>query len=129
MPDTFAELYTPLLKSDVFLNHAQQDLAQGTDGLMCALAYAEQGKPEFALAYLLLTEQLSDEEKREILAVSFERRAKISEEKAEQFDTQFHRPFPLIKVEAQKDRLAAQQIRQGRRVRRDGGAVKMLHLN
>ena len=72
---------------------------------------------------------LSDNEKREILAVSFEQRAKISEEKAEQFDQQFHRPFPLIKLEAQKDRLAAQQVRQGRRVRRDSSGIKMLHVN
>ena len=45
-----------------------------------------------------------------------------------QFDQQFHRPFPLIKLEAQKDRLAAQQVRQGRRVRRDS-AAKMLRVN
>ena len=88
----------------------------------------EQGKPDFTLAYLLLAE-LSDNEKREIFAVSYEQRAKISEEKAEQFDQQFHRPFPLIKLEAQKDRMAAQQVRQGRRVRRDSAASKMLRVN
>jgi predicted nucleotidyltransferase len=128
MPVTFAELYAPLLKRDVFTIHARENLAQGADALTCALAYAEQGKPEFALAYLLLT-VLSDDEKREVLAVSFERRATISEEKAEQLDQQFHRPFPLIKLEAQKDRLSAQQVRQGRRVRRETAAPKMLRVN
>jgi hypothetical protein len=125
MPGTFAELYASLLKTDVFTVRAQENIAQGADGLTCALAYAEHGKPEFTLAYLLLVE-LSDEEKREILAVSYDQRAKISEEKAEQFDRQFHRPFPLIKVEAQRDRLAAQQIRQGRRVRQE---TKVLRVN
>src|SRR5712692_6491226 len=127
MPGTFAELYTSLLKNDVFTVQARENMAQGADGLTCALAYAEQGKPEFTLAYLLLIE-LSDEEKHEILAISYERRATISEEKAEQFDQQFHRPFPLIKLEAQKDRLAAQQVRQGRRVRRDAGN-RILRVN
>ena len=128
MPNTFAELYTPLLKNEVFTAQARENLAGGSDGLTCALAYAEQGKPDFTLAYLLLTD-LSENEKREILAVSYEQRAKISEGKAEQFDQQFHRPFPLIKLEAQKDRLAAQQVRHGRRVRRDGSGIKMLHVN
>ncbi|MFL5701600.1 MAG: hypothetical protein ACJ8AG_02085 [Ktedonobacteraceae bacterium] len=128
MSNTFAELYASLLKKDVFTVHASADIALGADGLTCALAYAEQGKPEFTLAYLLLIE-LSDEEKREILAVSYDQRAKISEEKAEQFDQQFHRPFPLIKVEAQKDRLAAQQVRQGRRVRREVAPTRMLRVN
>jgi predicted nucleotidyltransferase len=128
MPATFAELYAPLLKKDVFTVHARENLAQGADALTCALAYAEQGKPEFTLAYLLLA-TISDDEKREILAVSFDRRATISEEKAEQFDQQFHRPFPLIKLEAQKDRLAAQQVHQGRRVRRETAAPKMLRVS
>ena len=128
MPTPFEELYTPLLKNDVFTIQARENMAQGADGLTCALAYAEQGKPEFTLAYLLLI-NLSDEEKREILAVSFDKRATLSEEKAEQFDRQFHRPFPLIKLEAQKDRLSAQQVRQGRRVRRDGAANRILRVN
>ena len=128
MPTPFEELYTPLLKNDVFMSKARENLAQGADGLTCALAYAEQGKPEFTLAYLLLIE-LSDEEKREMLAVSFDKRAAFSEEKAEQYDRQFHRPFPLIKLEAQKDRLSAQQVRLGRRVRRDGGANRILRVN
>src|SRR6266576_6562131 len=128
MPNTFAELYASLLKNDVFTVQARENLAEGSDGLTCALAYAEQGKPDFTLAYLLLID-ISDKEKHEILAVSYERRAHISEEKAEQLDQQFHRPFPLIRLEAQKDRLAAQQIRQGRRVRREMAANRMLRVN
>ena len=125
MPNTFAELYTPLLKSDVFMTQARQNIEQGADGLTCALAYAEQGKPEFTLAYLLLIE-LSENEKREILATSFDQRASISNAKADEFDSKFNRPFPLIKVEAQKDRLAANQVRLGRRVRRE---TKSLTVN
>ncbi|HLZ58969.1 MAG TPA: hypothetical protein VKR06_18655 [Ktedonosporobacter sp.] len=123
MPATFAELYSSLSK-EVFLEQARQQLAEGHDGLTCADAYAEQGKPDFALAFLLLSE-ISDEAKRDILARSYEQRATLSEEKAEDFDRKFHRPFPLIKLEAQKDRLAAQQVRQGRRVRRESKALRV----
>ena len=66
MSETFEELYTPLLK-DVFKIHAQKQLDQGDDGLVSARAYAEQGKPEFALAFLLLLD-ITGDEKREILA-------------------------------------------------------------
>ncbi len=121
MPETFSELYASLLKNDVFTIQARENVNQGTDALISALAYAEQGKPEFTLAYLLLSD-ISDKEKQEILAVSYDQRAKNSEQKAELFDLQFHRPFPLIKLEAHKDRLAAQQIRQGGRVRHDSVA-------
>ncbi|MDQ6662363.1 MAG: hypothetical protein M3Z24_15540 [Chloroflexota bacterium] len=124
MPNTFAELYGPLLKTDVFTVQAQENIAQGSDGLTCALVYADQGKPDFTLAYLLLI-AITDDEKREILALSYAQRAKLTEEKAEQFDEQFHRPFPLMKVEAQKDRLAANQIRQGKRVRRETRILKV----
>ncbi len=115
MPETFEELYAPLLK-DVFKTHVQQQLDQGVDGLASSRAYAEQGKPEFVLAFLLLID-LPEDEKRELLAYAYERRATLSEEKAKQFNTQFHRPFPLIKLEAQKDRQAAHSIRQGKQIR------------
>ena len=124
MPGTFAELYSGQLK-DVFVEHARQDLGQGADVFMCADTYAEQGKPDFTLAYLLLL-QVDDTVKRDILAHAYERRADLSDEKAEDLDKQFHRPFPLIKLEAQKDRMTAQQVRQGRRIRRE---VKSLHMN
>jgi hypothetical protein len=113
--ETFEELYAPLLK-DVFKAHAQKQLDQGDDALVSARAYAEQGKPEFAMAFLLLLD-ITEDEKREILARAYERRATLSEEKAEQLNSQFHRPFPLIKLEAQKDRMNARSIRQGKRVR------------
>ncbi len=115
MPDTFAELYAPLLK-DVFIVQARKELDQGADGLAFARAYAERGKPEFVLAYLLLIEE-AEELKRELLAYAYEQRATLSENKAEEFDKRFHRPFPLIKLEAQKDRIAARQVRQGKRIR------------
>lgn len=123
---TFAELYTPLLK-EVFTVQAQQKVDEGANGLESAYAYAERGKPDFVLAYLLLIDA-PDEDKREILAYSYERRATLSEEKAESLSEQFDRPFPLIKLEVQKDRMNAQRIRQGKRVRQDA-ATKMLRIN
>jgi hypothetical protein len=113
--DTFEELYAPQLK-DVFKAHAQQQLDRGADGLASSRDYAEQGKPEFTLAFLLLMD-LPEDQKRELLAHAYERRATLSEEKAQQLNIQFHRPFPLIKLEAQKDRIAARSIRQGKHVR------------
>ena len=115
MSETFEELYAQQLK-DVFKTQAQQQIEQGADALASSLAYAEQGKPEFTLAFLLLID-LPDGEKRELLAHSYERRAVLSEKKAQQLDIQFHRSFPLIKLEAQKDRQVARSIRQGKEVR------------
>ncbi len=115
MSETFEKLYASQLK-DVFKIHAQQQLDQGADGLASSRAYADQGKPEFTLAFLLLID-LPENEKRELLARAYERRATLSEEKAQQLNIQFHRPFPLIKLEAQKDRQAARSIRQGKEVR------------
>ncbi len=123
MPTDFAELYSRLLK-DVFTEQARKQVEEGADSLTCADAYAEQGKPEFALAYLLLIDS-PDDVKRDIFARAYERRAMLSEEKAESFDRQFNRPFPLIKLEAQKDRTAAQQIRQGKRVRREAKPLRV----
>ncbi len=125
MTATFAELYASTLK-EVFTARAQKDLEQGVDGLACARAYAEQGKPEFVLAYLLLTDE-AEEVKRELLAYSYEQRAIYSEHKADEFAKKFHRPFPLIKLEAQKDRLAASQVRQGKRIHT--GTTKMPLVN
>ena len=115
MPESFKDLYSSLTKN-VFIERARQQLELGKDGLELARSYAEQGKPDFVLAYLLLIEQ-PDEEKREILAYAYEQRAKNSDEKAEQFKQQFRRPFPLIRLEAQKDRTAARAIREGQPVR------------
>ncbi|HEX9131661.1 MAG TPA: hypothetical protein VF844_05165 [Ktedonobacteraceae bacterium] len=115
MFETFEKLYASQLK-DVFKTQARQQLDQGADGLASSRAYAEQGKPEFTLAFLLLIE-LPENEKRELLARAYERRAMLSEEKAQQLNIQFHRSFPLIKLEAQKDLQAARSIRQGKEVR------------
>ena len=115
MSETFEELYAQQLK-DVFKTQAQQQIDQGADALASSRAYAQQGKPEFTLAFLLLID-LPEGEKRELLAHSYERRAVLSEKKAQQLDIQFHRPFPLIKLEAQKDRQVARSIRQGKEVR------------
>ena len=115
MSETFDKRYTQQLK-DIFKTQAQQQLDQGADALVSCRAYAEQGKPEFTLAFLLLLD-LPENEKRDLLAYSYERRAAFSEKKAQQLDIQFHRSFPLIKLEAQKDRQAALSIREGKEVR------------
>lgn len=111
MSDTFETLYGPLLKQ-VFTEQAQQQVSQGTEASTAARAYAELGKPDFTLAFLLLIEQ-TEEEKRETLAHAYERRAALAEEKANEYSLQFHRPFPLMKLEARKDLQAARAIRQG----------------
>lgn len=124
MSKTFNELYSGTL-NEVFMTRAQQQLEHGVDGIACADAYAEQGKPDFTLAHLLLA-QASDDVKRDILARSYERRAELTEAKANSLDQQFHRPFPLVKLEAQKDRLSAQQVRRGQPIRR---GAKSLTVN
>lgn len=111
MPDTFESLYAPLLK-EVFTKQAQQQIAQGADPVNTARSYAELGKPDFTLAFLLLSERPEDE-KREMLAHAYEQRAALAEKKADEYSLQFRRPFPLIKLEARKDLLAARAIRQG----------------
>jgi hypothetical protein len=116
MSKTFNELYSGTL-NEVFMTRAQQQLENGVDGIACADAYAEQGKPDFTLAHLLLAEA-PDDVKRDMLARSYERRAELTETKANSLDQQFHRPFPLVKLEAQKDRLSAQQVRRGQQIRR-----------
>jgi hypothetical protein len=123
MSDTFHDLYADLLNA-VFLQHARQQLTQGEDGLTYANTYADQGKPDFALAYLLLAD-CPEEMKREILTRAYERRANFCDEKASEFDQLYHRPFPLIKLEAQKDRMSAQQVRQGRKVHRGGKSLNL----
>ncbi len=111
MSDTFAALYASTLK-EVFTEQARQQIEQGADAFDSARSYAELGKPDFALAFLLLVE-CSEEEKRETLAHSYERRAALAEEKATLYSQQFRRPFPLIRLEARKDLRTAQAIRQG----------------
>ena len=96
----------------VFRELVSRDVFAGGDPVERAHAYAERGKPEFVLAYLLVTD-LPDAEKRELYAHAHDRRAQISDQKADELDQRFHRPFPLVRLEASKDRATAQRIRAG----------------
>jgi hypothetical protein len=127
MSQTFAELYSQHSK-EVFLKQARAALAEGQDALTCAQQYAAKGKPDFVLAYLLIFDG-TDEVKRDLLSRAYEQRARLSDEKADELNKQFHRPFPLIKLEAQRDRIAAQQVRQGRQLRNEMSAKLHLNLN
>ena len=104
------------LAKDVFREIVRGALAGGANVEEQARAYAERGKPDFTLAYLLEC-ALLDAEKREVLAHAYERRAALTEQRAREFDRQFHRPFPLLFTEAGKDRTTAKQVRAGRPIR------------
>jgi hypothetical protein len=108
---SFATQYQPLLK-DVFVRLMHDDLAKGNDAEARARHYCHSGKPDFVLAYLM-TSDLPDEEKRSVLAESYERRATITLERARDFDRRFHREFPLLLTSAAEDRSAARKIRAG----------------
>ena len=101
-----------VLAKDVFRELVYEAMTGGASVDEQAREYAERGKPDFALAYLLES-ALPDGEKREVLAHAYERRATITEQRAREFDHQFHRPFPLLFAEASKDRTAAKQVRTG----------------
>jgi hypothetical protein len=116
---SFDALYRPLLRA-AFIEIVRKDLGEGADAAEQARAYAERGKPDFALAYLLVCD-LPDEERRAIYAQAHERRAAYIEQKARQFDREFHRPFPLLFQEAAKDRALARRIRAGQAVQRGAG--------
>lgn len=113
-PD-FQMQYGSLAKT-VFRDIVRDDLAGGSDAAAQARSYVTRGKPDFALAYLLAT-TLPEEEKRELLARSYENRASYTEERAREFDRRFHRSFALLFAEAGKDRATARQIRAGRSIR------------
>lgn len=115
----FNAVYGPLLK-DVFRGIAHDELAQGVEPERRARDYAARGKPDFALAYLLVS-PLADDEKREVLAQSYDERARHTEEKAREFDRRFHRSFAMLFTEASKDRATAKQIRAGHAVRKGAG--------
>jgi hypothetical protein len=117
-PD-FDTQYRPLLR-EAFVTIVRDDLHSGADPAAQARAYAERGKPDFALAYLLVSEQ-SDDQKRAVYAQAHERRAAIIEQRARQFSQEFHRPFPLLFTEAAKDRALARQIRTGRGIKPGAG--------
>ena len=94
------------------LDIAAEDLAAGADAEEQAQRYAEKGKPDFVLAYLLGS-ALTDERKRELYAVAHERRAIYIQQRAREFDQRFHRAFPLLETEAANDRVMARRIRAG----------------
>lgn len=96
----------------VFSEVVARDLSEGQDPIERARDFAERGKPDFVLAYLLVAD-LPDAGKRDLYALAFERRADISERKADEMDRRFHRPFPLVRLEASKDRTTAGRIRSG----------------
>lgn len=119
MPESFDELYRGLSK-DIFLEKAREQILEGHDALTRADTYAGQGKPDFVLAFLLLSDA-TDDIKRDVFARSYERRAVLSEEKAASLDQQFHRSFPLIKLGAQHDRMSARLVRHGKRIENSSG--------
>ncbi len=121
----FNKQYAALV-SDVFRAIAENAAQNGENISALAGESAEKGKPDFTLAYLLITD-LNDTEKREILAKAFEQRAQLSEKRAAEFDAEFHRPFPLIGLEAQKDRSSAKAVRAGKPINLHARAAKPLN--
>jgi hypothetical protein len=97
---------------DVFREAARRALEAGGDALALAREYAARGKPEFVLAYLLVA-SAPDDEKRALYAGAFDARGANTEARADEFDRRFHRPFPLLRLEASKDRATAARIRSG----------------
>jgi hypothetical protein len=114
----FNEQYGPLVKA-AFQAYVAQVRAAGDDLLARARADAERGKPDLVLALLCATEgmEADDATKRELLAHAFERRADLAEQTAAAMSAEYSRPFPLIGLEARKDRTMARQVRQGRMIR------------
>src|SRR6266852_1708856 len=91
MTETFASLYAPGLKP-VFSEKAREELARGGEAAVCARGYADLGKPDFALAFLLLA-AIAEADKYETLAHAYERRAVLAEEKATALTAQFRQQF------------------------------------
>lgn len=117
-PD-FAALYAEQAR-EVIRARAREALAGGEDAAAQARDYAERGKPDFTLAFLLECD-LADAEKCALYARSFERRAALTEGKAREFDAKFHRPFPLLRSDAAQDRARAKLAREGKRMGKDAG--------
>ncbi|HEX6122301.1 MAG TPA: hypothetical protein VFY89_04035 [Ktedonobacterales bacterium] len=117
-PD-FASLYEPLA-NPVFDEIVRGEIAQGADAGARARDYVDRGKPEFVLAFLLLSE-LPEAEKRELFAQAHEQRAINTERRAKEFDRKFHRPFPLLNADATHDRATARAIRAGKPIERGAG--------
>ncbi|HEU4785520.1 MAG TPA: hypothetical protein VFS83_19420 [Ktedonobacterales bacterium] len=107
----FDALYRSQARQPI-LDIVEDDLAAGADADEQAQRYAEKGKPDFVLAYLL-DSALPDERKRELYAVAHEQRAIYTQQRAREFDRRFHRAFPLLETEAANDRVMARRIRAG----------------
>lgn len=105
------------LTREAITNIVSGEVEGGCDPVERARDYAERGKPDFALAYLLAS-ALPDDEKREVFAHAYERRSSITAQRAAEFDRKFHREFPLLHNDAAKDRATARQIRAGKVVRK-----------
>ncbi len=113
---------------DTFRELVQKSIEGGADPADLAQIYSEKGKPEFVLAYLLVS-NLPDQEKRDILAAAYETRAAHSEQWARESEARYNRPFPLVHLEAQKDRANARSLRAGKAVRRESKAARQLNIN
>ena len=122
----FAEQYASLVKP-AFAEQVERDRAGGQDLEERARDYAERGKPEFVLAFLMVVD-LAETARRELLAHAFERRAEIMEQRAAALDAEHHRPFPLIGIEARKDRGMARSVRLGKMIRPYARASKPLTM-
>jgi hypothetical protein len=120
----FAEQYGGLVK-EAFHDYVAQTQRAGADLTEQARADAERGKPDLVLA-LLCQAELPDGEKREVLAHAFERRAELAEATAAHLSDEHNRPFPLIGLEARKDRTMARQVRAGKMIRPYARAPKPL---
>ena len=116
------------LVNDTFRELAQKAIDGGADPADLAQVYSEKGKPDFALAYLLASD-LPDQEKRDILASAYETRAAQSEQWARDSEARYSRPFPLVHLEAQKDRANARSLRAGKAARRESKGARQLNIN
>ena len=125
LPD-FSEQYRSLVK-EVFHIIVEQSRNQGENPAQRAAEYAALGKPDFVLAFLIDAD-LPNADKREILAAAFEHRAELSEQMAQTLDVEHHRPFPLISLEARRDRTAARNVRQGKMIRLNARAPRPLSM-
>lgn len=116
-PADFATQYRAHSKP-VFQDIVRDELAKGADAGEQSGIYAELGKPDFVLAYLLAG-TLPEADKRDLYARAFVRRAELTEARAGEFDKNFHRPFPMLLAAAARDRATARRIRAGHEIQSD----------
>jgi hypothetical protein len=121
---SFTEQYGALVKA-AFQVYVAKVRAAGEDLMVRARTDAARGKPDLVLA-LLCASDADDATKRELLAQAFEQRADMAEATAVALSAEHDRPFPLIGLEARKDRTMARQVRQGKMIRPYARAPKPL---